>query len=79
MDKSHHGPECMLAHTLIDRLANLVNYCDLLQEEAEAGSALANRVGIIQRIARGAIEELNEHQRKLSEQLNGRAGGDKVA
>ena len=75
MGNSRHEPTCMLAHSLIDKLANLVNYCDLLNHEVESGSRVTQRVSVIQKIAREVIEELVDHQRKLAES----DGGDKVA
>ena len=67
MEKSPHEPECMLAHELIDKLANLIGHCDLLSEEMEAGLRFANRVGVIQNAARKLVRDLIEHQRRLSE------------
>jgi hypothetical protein len=67
MKKSRHEPECMLAHELIDNLANLIGHCDLLSDEMEAGPSFAKRVGIIQNAARRLVTDLIEHQHELSE------------
>ena len=69
----------MWAHTLIDKLANIVNYCDLLNEGAAVGSRDAQRVAAIRNIARGVIKDAIEHQRELSEHSSTDAGRDKVA
>jgi hypothetical protein len=69
----------MWAHALIDKLANIVNYCDLLKKEVEVSPKSLQRVATIQEIARGVIEEAIEHQRALAEQNSADLGGDKVA
>jgi hypothetical protein len=66
MDKSRHEPECMLAHQLIDKLANIVGHCDLLGGDMGGEMRFAYRVNIIQKAARKLTAELVDHQRELS-------------
>ncbi len=60
-----YQPSCMLAHDLINRLAVIVGYCDLLAQESPDDSKGSKRLRIMRDIANSAAEELNKHQCRL--------------
>ena len=60
-----HEPVCMVAHDLVNKLAAIVGHCDLLGEMTEPGTEYARRLAKIRGIAESAVNELNEHRRKI--------------
>jgi len=69
MDKSvtaNFVPGCMLAHDLINRLAVIVGYCDLLVEEDDSNDAKQQkRLNVMREIAVSTVEELRLHHCKF--------------
>lgn len=62
-----HEPSCLLSHVLVNKLSVIIGNCELLEEQAQAGSECAKRLGLIRDVAQEMAEELNKHQCKLSE------------
>lgn len=59
-------PGCMLAHDLINRLAVIVGYCDLLVDEDESTDAKQHkRLTAMRDIAVSTVEELRTHRCKF--------------
>jgi hypothetical protein len=50
---------------LVNKLAVISGYCDLLGDDLKEGSQCAKRVGAIQEITREMAKELNEYQCRL--------------
>jgi len=66
-DGTKYQPSCMLAHHIVNRLAVIVGYCDLLAEELSAeepdkDSKRGKRLRIMRDIANSTAEELSQHQ-----------------
>jgi len=64
---TEHQPTCLLAHSLLNKLSVIVGFCQLLEEEARSGTALARRAGMIHDMAKDMGEEIVTHQCRLSE------------
>lgn len=64
MDK-HNGqyqPTCLLAHSLINKLAIVVGRCDLLTQKTPEESECYQRLMSIRELAKSMAEEIKEHQ-----------------
>jgi len=57
-----HQPNCMMAHTLINKMSVIIGHCDLMAEQEQMGSPQRTHLGLIRDIARTMTEELREHQ-----------------
>jgi len=66
----------MFAHTLINKLSNILGYCDLLLEKTEQGTEQARRLAMIRETAQTVVKELVDHQRQAEAQTT--AGKRKV-
>lgn len=64
----YHDPACMVAHNMMNKLSDIIGYCDLIMEKVEPGTELERRIGMIRKIAEGAAKELREHQAQAEEQ-----------
>jgi hypothetical protein len=65
----YHRPACIAAHNLINKLSNIIGYCDLLIEKIEPGTDHARRLSVIREIADTAVKELVEHQRQAEAEM----------
>lgn len=64
-EAEHHAPPCMVAHQMINRLAAIIGYCDLLIETTEKETEHARRLGMIREIAETGVKEMVEHQHQV--------------
>ena len=65
--RDKHQPACFLAHVLINKLAVIVGYCDLLIEKVgEQDAECAKRLRSIHELAKSAAQTLSNHQCELS-------------
>ena len=61
-DLGKYQPSCNLAHGLVNKLAVIVGHCDLLRDEADAGSLREKHLLAIRKIAQQMANDLNQHQ-----------------
>jgi len=63
-NKQHHEPTCMIAHEMLNKIADIIGHCDLLNEMIESDSEASHRLKMIRDIAKTCVAELREHERK---------------
>ena len=71
VDLGKYQPSCMLAHELINKMAVIIGYCDLMDDQAPTDSNYRKRLGIIRGLANNMVVELRRHQcniRKIAEE-----------
>ena len=64
-----NGPACLLAHDLVNKLAVIIGYCELLDKNVELGSECAKRLVLIRKVAEVMAEEVNQHQCEISDAI----------
>jgi len=54
----------MIAHEMLNKIADIIGHCDLLNEMIESDSEASHRLKMIRDIAKTCVAELREHERK---------------
>jgi hypothetical protein len=62
-----HQPPCIVAHDCINKLAAIVNHCDMLLESTEPGTEAERRIRVIRSIAEEGIEQMKQHQDDIAQ------------
>jgi hypothetical protein len=60
-----YRPSCMMAHRLINQMAVIVGYCDLLAQDEPENQDRSKRLLRMREIASAAAEELSQHECEL--------------
>ena len=64
-----HQPTCLLSHYFINKLTVIIGSCQILQEKAERSerfdSECTHRLSVIEGVAKGMVDELNDHECRL--------------
>ena len=66
---NRHQPTCLLSHHFINKITVIIGSCQILQEKAEHSdrfdSECTRRLSVIEEVAKGMVDELNDHECRL--------------
>jgi hypothetical protein len=67
LESGTYRPSCNLAHELVNKLAAIVGYCDLVEDHAAEEPECHKHLEAIRKIATGMAEALAAHQCDLDD------------